>query len=58
MGEFSPAVERGQAIPGARNYRVESTSDDSHIETMNCNALEPGWAVFDEMRQLFDIEND
>ena len=62
VGEFCPAVERGQAIPTARNYRVESTSDDSHIGTMDCNALsvelEPGWALVDEMRQLFPIDND
>ena len=62
VGEFCPAVERGQSIPTGRNYRAESTSDDSHIGTMNCNALsvelEPGWAVFDEIRQLFPIDND
>ena len=62
VGEFCPAVVRGQAIPTARNYRVESTSDDSHIGTMNCNVLsvelEPVWAVVDEMRQLFPIDND
>ena len=54
--------QRGQAIPTAENYRIESTSDDSHIRTMNCNALsvelESGWAVVDEMRQLSPMDND
>ena len=54
VGEFCPAVDRGQAISTAGNYRVESTSDDSHIGIMNCTALsvelETGWAVVDEMR--------
>ena len=61
-GEFCLAIERGQAIPTARNYQIESTSNDSHIGTMNFNALsvelEPVWAVVDEMRQLFPIDND
>ena len=62
VGDFCPAVGRGRAIPTAQNYRVESTSKDSHIGTMHCNVLsvelEPAWAVADKMRQLFPIDND
>ena len=62
VGEFCPAVESGQAILTARNYRVESTTDDSNVRTVNCNALlvklEPSWDIVDEMRQLFSIDND
>ena len=62
VGEFCPAVEGGQAIPTARNYRVESATDDSDVRTVNCNALsvesEPSWDIVDEMRQLFPIDND
>ena len=62
VGEFCPAVEGGQAIPTARNYRVESATDDSGEGTVNCNALsvesEPSWDIVDEMGQLFPIDND
>ena len=62
MGEFCPAVERGQAIPTARNYRVETTFDDSDKRTLNCNALsveaEPSWNAVEEMTKLFPIDND
>ena len=62
VGEFCPAVEGGQAIPTARNYRVESATGDSDVRTVNCNALsvesEPSWDIVDEMRQLFPIDND
>ena len=39
VGEFCPAVERGQTIPTARNYRVETILDHSGKGTLNCNAL-------------------
>ena len=62
VGEFCPAVEGGQAIPTAQNYRVESATDDSDVRTVNCSALsvesEPSWDIVDEMRQLFSINND
>lgn len=62
VGEFCPAVEGGQAIPTARNYRVESATDYSDVRTVNCNALlvesEPSWDIVDEIRQLFPIDND
>ena len=62
VGEFCPAVEGGQAIPTARNYRVEPATDDSGERTVNCNALsvesEPSWDIVDEMSQLFPIDND
>ena len=62
VGEFCPAVEGGQAIPTARNYRVEPATDDSGERTVNCNVLsvesEPSWDIVDEMSQLFPIDND
>ena len=36
VGEFCPTVEGGQAIPTARNYRVESATDDSDVIAMHC----------------------
>ena len=60
--EFCPGVERGQAIPTARNFRVETTIDDSDKRTLHCNALsvegEPSRNVVKEMRKLFPIDND
>ena len=57
-----PAVERGQTIPTARNYRVETILDDSDKGTLNCSVLsfeaEPSCDTVDEMRKLFPIDND
>ena len=39
VGEFCPAVERGQTISVARNYRNETILDDSDKGTLNCNVL-------------------
>ena len=62
VGEFCPTVESGQAIHTERNYRVETTVDDSDKGILNCNALsvkaESDWDVIEEMRLLFPIEND
>ena len=62
MGEFCPAVESGQIIPTARNYRVETILHDSDKGTLNCNVLsyeaEPNWDTVDEMKKLFPIDND
>ena len=62
VGEFCPAVERGQTIPTARNYRIETILDDSNKGTLNCNMLsfeaEPNWDTVDEMKKLFPIDND
>ena len=62
MGEFCPAVERGQTIPTARNYRIETILDNSDKGTLNCNMLsfeaEPNWDTVDEMKNLFPIDND
>ena len=62
VGEFCPAVERGQTIPTARNYRIETILDDSDKGTLNCNMLsfeaEPNWDTVDEMKNLFPIDND
>ena len=62
VGEFCPAVESGQIIPTARNYRVETILHDSDKGTLNCNALsfeaEPNWDTVDEMKKLFPIDND
>ena len=56
MGEFCPAVESGQTIPTACNYRVENILDVSDKGTLNCNALsfeaEPNWDTVDEMKNL------
>ena len=62
MGEFCPAVESGQIIPTARNYRVETILHDSDKGTLNCNALSfeaaPYWNTVDEMKKLYPIDND
>ena len=62
VGEFCPAVERGQTIPTARNYRVETILDDSDKGTLNCNTLsfeaKLNWDTVDEMKKLFPIDND
>ena len=62
MGEFCPAVERGQAIPTAHNYRVETTFDDRDKRTLNCSSLsieaEPSQNAVEGMKKLFPIDND
>ena len=62
VGEFCPAVESGQIIPLAHNYRVETILHDSDKGTLNCNVLsfeaEPNWDTVDEMKKLFPIDND
>ena len=56
VGESCPAVKRGQTIPTARNYRVETILDDSDKGTFNCNALsfeaERNWDTVEEMKKI------
>ena len=62
VGEFCPVVERGQAIPTERSYRVETTFPDSDKRPLNCNAVsveaELSWDAVEEMKKLFPMDND
>ncbi|PFX18579.1 hypothetical protein AWC38_SpisGene17041 [Stylophora pistillata] len=55
--DFCLVVEKGQAIPTQRSYRVETAFPDSNKRQLNCNAVsveaELSWDAVEEMKKLF-----